>query len=230
MTVLFPRADERFLGPFAGSAGGRDSCRCRRDAASVAAASAIRWTRPPRVPDFFTFRAQLQTALARRDVAALLAVVHPDIKNGFGGDDGKANFEVKWRPAAADSEVWATLTEVLALGGTLASRPDTFVAPYVFSRWPEGVDGFGYVAVVGDRVRIRRRPSQDAAEVGSSSFRSCCSRSMFVTPASRGRRYAWPTGLPDTSHRDTSAARSAIARLLEGRRRFWQMTMLLAGD
>ncbi len=77
-------------------------------------------------PDFFTFRAQLQTALARRDVAALLAVVHPNIKNGFGGDDGKANFEVKWRPAAADSEVWATLAEVLALGGTFES-PDTFV-------------------------------------------------------------------------------------------------------
>lgn len=42
----------------------------------------------PTQPDFFSFRAQLIATLARRDVPALLDVVHQNIKNSFGGNDG----------------------------------------------------------------------------------------------------------------------------------------------
>ena len=35
-------------------------------------------------PEFFTFRAQLQRVIARRDWAAVLAVVHPKIRTSFG--------------------------------------------------------------------------------------------------------------------------------------------------
>ena len=120
-------------------------------------------------PDFFTFRAQLLTAVARHDAAALMAVVHPNIKCDFGGGEGKAFFEEYWKPSAPGSEVWAELAAVLALGGTF-STPDTFVAPYVFSRWPQGVDAFEHVAVVGDRVRIRTAPRPDAEAAAVSSF------------------------------------------------------------
>ena len=47
-------------------------------------------------PDFFTFRAHLQAAVARRDIPAILAVVHKDIKNSFGGDNGIEEFKKKW--------------------------------------------------------------------------------------------------------------------------------------
>jgi hypothetical protein len=146
---------------------------------ALAAGSGLSQSAPPRRllpvdeavsrPDFFTFRAQLQASLARHDLAALMAVVHPNIKNGFGGDDGKVNFESKWRPGDADSDVWEELAVVLALGGTFESA-DTFVAPYVFSRWPQRTDSFEYVAVVGDRVRIRTAPRADAESAGVSSF------------------------------------------------------------
>ena len=122
-----------------------------------------------RQPDFFTFRAQLLTAVARHDAAALMAVVHPNIKCDFGGGQGKAFFEEFWKPGAPGSEVWAELAAVLALGGTF-DTPDSFVAPYVYSRWPQGVDGFEHVAVVGDRVRIRTAPRQDAEPASVSSF------------------------------------------------------------
>ena len=120
-------------------------------------------------PDFFTFRAQLLTAVARHDAAALMAVVHPNIKCDFGGGEGKVFFEEYWKPSAPGSQVWAELAAVLALGGTFSS-PDTFVAPYVFSRWPQGVDAFEHVAVVGDRVRIRTAPRPDAEAAALSSF------------------------------------------------------------
>jgi hypothetical protein len=51
-------------------------------------------------PDFFSFRAQLQAALARRDVDAVLAVVHPEIKNSFGGNDGIAEFRTTVAPSS----------------------------------------------------------------------------------------------------------------------------------
>jgi hypothetical protein len=180
-------------------------------------------------PDFFTFRAQLLTALARHDVAALLSVVHPNIKNGFGGDDGKANFEAKWRPAAADSEVWATLAEVLALGGTFES-PATFVAPYVSSRWPESVDAFDHVAVVGDRVRIRHRPSQDAADAGSSSFEI-----LRLATEIQDAGESWTavrlangtTGYISSRYVRSAVDYRAYFKKEAGR---WQMLMLLAGD
>jgi hypothetical protein len=43
-------------------------------------------------PDFFTFRARLAAAVAQRDTAAILEVIHPDIKSSFGGDDGIEDF------------------------------------------------------------------------------------------------------------------------------------------
>jgi hypothetical protein len=58
------------------------------------------------LPDFFSFRARLLQVIARRDAAALLEIVDPAIKNGFGGDDGKAAFEREWRPSSADSGGW----------------------------------------------------------------------------------------------------------------------------
>src|SRR4029078_2477271 len=54
-------------------------------------------------PYFFTFPANLQTAIPRHDAQAVMAVVHPQIKNGFGGDDGAAAFRRIWRINDADS-------------------------------------------------------------------------------------------------------------------------------
>ena len=98
-----------------------------------------------RQPDFFSFRAQLQAAVARHDADAVIAALDPNIKLSFGGDDGIEGFRRLWRPSDADTELWAELGAVLALGGTFSSE-SSFTAPYVFSRWPDGVDGFEHVA------------------------------------------------------------------------------------
>lgn len=180
-------------------------------------------------PDFFTFRAQLLTAIARHDAAALMAVVHPKIKCDFGGGEGKAFFEEHWKPGAPDSPVWAELAAVLALGGTF-STPDTFIAPYVFSRWPEGVDSFEHIAVVGDRVNIRAAPRADAESVGVSSFEvlplartsdQAPDEWTAVTLASKKVGY-----IASRFVRSPSGYRAYFSRQ-EGR---WQMLMFLAGD
>jgi hypothetical protein len=121
------------------------------------------------LPDFFSFRAHLMAAVARRDVSTLMAIVDPNIKNGFGGDDGKTAFERSWQPSSPDSKVWDVLATILALGGS-RSGEDSFVAPYISSAWPNDVDGFEHVAVIGERVRVRRAPAVDAPEVAQVSF------------------------------------------------------------
>ena len=180
-------------------------------------------------PDFFTFRAQLLTAVARHDAAALMAVVHPNIKCDFGGGEGKAFFEEYWKPGAPGSEVWAELAAVLALGGTF-STPDTFVAPYVFSRWPQGVDAFEHVAVVGDRVRIRTAPRADAETAGVSSFEILpLARQSGDTPEGwtavtlAGKKIGY---IASRFVRSPIGYRAYFSRA-DGR---WQMLMFIAGD
>ena len=120
-------------------------------------------------PDFFSLRAQLQRAIATRDVPALLAVVHPAIKNSFGGNDGIAQFRKVWAVDSPSSRLWDELGTVLALGGAFHDA-DTFVAPYVFARWPEEVDAFAHLAVVGARVNVRASAHASAAVVDAVSF------------------------------------------------------------
>jgi hypothetical protein len=120
-------------------------------------------------PDFFSFRAQLQRAIARHDTAALLAVVHPQIRNSFGDNDGIDEFRRMWSIGAADSGIWDVLGTVLGLGGSFQDD-DTFAAPYVFSRWPANVDSFEHVAVIGTDVRIRAQPNTGAPVIATMSF------------------------------------------------------------
>jgi hypothetical protein len=121
-------------------------------------------------PDFFSFRARLQTAIARRDLDTLLAIVDPNIKNSFGGDDGIDEFRKGWRPDASDSTLWSELGEVLALGGTFDQPRTTFTAPYVFSRWPGDYDAFEHVAIISADVRVRAAPRTDAPPLTALSF------------------------------------------------------------
>jgi len=120
-------------------------------------------------PDFFSFRARLLVSLAGRDTTGLLNVVAPQIRNTFGDDNGVAAFRRLWRLDAPDSEVWGELTAVVALGGTFENE-STFVAPYVFSRWPSQYDAFDYLAVIASNVRVRSEPSSTAPVVARVGF------------------------------------------------------------
>jgi hypothetical protein len=183
-----------------------------------------------RQPDFFSFRAGLQAALARRDLDAILAVLSKDIKNSFGGDDGIDGFHRVWRPMEPDSALWSELGTVLALGGTF-SDPDTFTAPYTFSRWPDRFDGFEHVALIASDVRIREAPRADAAALTTLSF--------SILPVARGDGVAeeegWTAVALDggkTGYVASRLARSpidyrAMFSKVNGR---WHLVFFLAGD
>jgi hypothetical protein len=172
----------------------------------VVAVSAIAAQRPAQLlpideaarhPDFFSFRAQLQAAVARHDVDAVVASISKDIKNSFGGDDGIDGFRRMWKPTDADSTLWAELGAVLALGGTFSGE-SAFTAPYTFSRWPDRFDSFDHVALIASDVRIREAPHADAAPITSLSFAIVRWRIRTVVPRRRaGPRCNW-TARPAT--------------------------------
>jgi hypothetical protein len=118
-------------------------------------------------PDFFSFRAQLSAAVARRDEAALLAAVDPGVRTSFGDDTGIEAFARQLREP--DSTLWGELGAVLALGGAFRSAT-SFEAPYVFATWPERLDSFECAAVTGTRVRVRATPDPASAVVGTASY------------------------------------------------------------
>lgn len=180
------------------------------------------------VPDFFSFRARLQAAVARRDVAETTAAFSRNVKLSFGGDVGPQAFERLWRPRAPDSTLWATLGTVLALGGTF-SGDASFTAPYVSARWPQGLDAFDHVAVLGAAVRVRESPQAGAPTLGLLDH-AIVEVAEPAAAAAPWVKVKLPSG--QAGYVDSRMVRSPIdyrvrfARM-DGR---WQIVSFLAGD
>jgi hypothetical protein len=186
------------------------------------------------VPEFFTWRARLIAALARHDAEALRDALHPQVKLSFGGDQGLAAFERLWTPARGDSAVWPTLAAVLALGGRWR-RGDgdpaapSFVAPYVFSDWPDDLDPYLHQAVIAEGVRVRSAPSADAPVIGS------VGHGIVRLVDHPGQPPGWTTlARPGAGpgHVASDWLRSAVDHrvMVDRRSGRWQISLFLAGD
>jgi hypothetical protein len=137
--------------------------------ASIAGAAPVRRLPPvdeaAACPGFTAFRAGLRQIIERKDGAALLEIVDPNIRVSFGDENGRDAFRTRWLTEAAPGpDVWTALIRVLDLGGR-CKVADSFVAPYVFTDWPGDLDAFEYAAITGSRVRLRQAPRQTAPAV-----------------------------------------------------------------
>ena len=179
-------------------------------------------------PDFFSFRAQLQRSIARHDTAALLAIVHPQIRNSFGDNNGIDEFRRMWNIGGVDSEIWDVLGTVLGLGGSFEDN-DTFVAPYVFSRWPGKFDAFEHVALIGANVRVRAQPNADAPVIATMSF------AILAVARPEADVEGW-TAVRVEGNRTGYIASQFVRRPIDYRAIFryegrqWKLVTLVAGD
>jgi hypothetical protein len=178
-------------------------------------------------PEFFSFRARLASAVARRDAAAVLDAVDEQVKTGFGGDDGRAAFERQWEPRRADSRLWEVLGAVLALGGSFTAE-DRFSAPYVYSRWPEDLDAFTHVAVTGSEVRLRGAPRAGAPVVGGASFALL----DLTGPATGDGWFPVRTADGRAAYVSAAYARSPLdyRAIFERRDGAWRLVAFVSGD
>jgi hypothetical protein len=182
-------------------------------------------------PDFLAFRTRLQTIIAKRDSAALLEIVHPEIRASFGSHYGIEAFKELWNLNVPGTELWEELGAVLALGGTF-DRAGDFTAPYTFSRWPDSVDAFEFVAVIGTNVRVRTEPIADAPVLTSVSY------AILQTDHGPGAADSTPEGWTAVKFdgRRGYIASRFVRSPIDYRARFsytdgrWRMTLFLAGD
>jgi hypothetical protein len=173
--------------------------------------------------------------VARRDGAALLRLIAPDIRVSFGVENGLERFKEQWRPMDPGSPLWRELGAVLSLGGTFDDQ-GAFWAPYVYSRWPEALDAFEHAAVIRDGVTVRSRPSSDAPILARLSYDIVkLGRGEPVVEAHSNGPRTWraivtPRGR--TGYVQSHLLRSPVAY----RARFvkkggqWRMDLLVAGD
>ena len=128
-------------------------------------------------PSFIVFRARLLEAAAARDTAFVLSILDPDAKISFGAENGIDGFRLVWltgmRPEGED--LWTTLTRTVALGSVYDAELPHFDAPYVsvpyvFDAWPDSIDAFEHLAVIGENVRVRAAPSLDSETITALSY------------------------------------------------------------
>ncbi len=110
--------------------------------------------------DFVDFRRRLQDSVARRDEAALLGIVHAKVRTSFGDGGGIEEFK-KEHLENKEGGFWEEFALILRLGGRFR-RNDAFDAPYTFSAWPDNLDSFECLAIIGSRVRVRAAPGLNA--------------------------------------------------------------------
>ena len=180
-----------------------------------------------RRPDFFTYRARLQVAVADSDLDVLVAAADPNIRLGFGGEAGRD--ELRKAMSGADGPgVWKELARILALGGAFR-HASSFEAPYVFSQWPDRADAFECAAILGSNVSVRSAASTDAPVVARVSY------AIIRTPGEARPVEGWSLvqlangqqGFVKNEYLGSPNGLRAIFTLTNGQ---WRMTALVAGD
>jgi hypothetical protein len=184
---------------------------------------------------FAAFRTKLIAAAERKDVTYLLSIVDPKIKNGFGGQDGVANFKRQWKITSKNSKFWKEMLAVIKNGGKFENGGKTFMAPYTFTNWPDDVDGFEYNAIFGNNVNLRKTPDLKSEVVAQLSYNVVQIQPETVPKSGRSDHPGWwfvktMGGLEGyvkqeyvRSHIDYRAGFDKI-------RGAWKLTFFVAGD
>jgi hypothetical protein len=120
-------------------------------------------------PSFKTFWDAFKAAIERKDAEFLKRHLDPDLKWSFGAEHGREAFLKYYKLDTGDpgSEMWPVLAEIIRLGGTFSDQTrNDFIAPYVYSRWPDTYDAFEYLAVTGTKVNLREQADVSSTVLG----------------------------------------------------------------
>ena len=121
------------------------------------------------------FEAKLRSVIANGDTTTLFTLLDEDILNGFGGEGGVEEFKQYWNLPKGLEKLWLTLTELLGLGGTIDKDPDNGEVigatwPYTFTHFPDELDAYNYMVVIGSGVALREKPSIDSKVIARLSY------------------------------------------------------------
>jgi hypothetical protein len=165
-------------------------------------------------PTFLAFKVRLLGALQRRDVPALIAAVDPKVRVSFG-----ENLD---RPA--QSRIWSELAAVLRLGVTRDEAE--FIAPYVFTRFPQTLDAYTHAAIIRLGVIVRRSPSAAYPKVAELDH--------ALVQLSGGRRNGWVEIRTDEAagwvRQEDVRSPLDYRAFFEKKNGSWKLTAFVSGD
>lgn len=184
---------------------------------------------------FLAFRRQLMTAVRKKDREYLLRVLDPKILVNFGGGQGIGAFQEEWNLKSPGTPIWDTLADVLTHGGEFYQEGSVrgFAAPYTSSAFPDELDAFEYLCVIGANIPLRSQPDERAPIVTRLSY-------DLVRLANPAAGFG-PTEKPWVQVTTDSGRRGYLPRrwvrspigyraTFEKRGGRWQMTTFVAGD
>ncbi len=176
--------------------------------------------------DFVEFRHRLQDAIARKDEAAILAVVDPGVRVSFGDSGGKQSFKTSVI-ANRDEDFWREFDTILRLGGRFRES-DAFDAPYTYSAWPDDFDSFECLAITGKRVRVRASPTLDARIITQLDYAIVRANPARNVTGWRGVQLPdGRTGFVSSPYIRSPIDRRALFQFHDGR---WWLMAYVAGD
>lgn len=182
-----------------------------------------------KVPSFLAFRNSLIAIVKARDAKKLEAVIAPNIKLSFGGDEGLNDFRKMWQPVRPDSKLWPELATILRLGGSFKGL-DHFYAPYVYSNFPNDLDAFETGVIIDRNVPLRSKPTLGAPVIARLTYEIV--EAETGTAATRGWVKVTRKVKPTTGYVEARSVRSPVDyragfERIKGK---WMMTLLVAGD
>ncbi len=185
---------------------------------------------------FATFWKRLDRAVREKDAEYVLSIVEENIKLSFGGRYGAEAFREWWLMPGTETDgstIWIELGEILAMGATQepwAPGSPRFVAPYVFSRWPDAYNAFEYVAVVRDQAPLRAESKPDGAVVANLSYDILRVTQWRVNGSSDWNQVetlSGQTGYIRSAHVRSPIDYRVYFEKIDGA---WTMTIFVAGD
>lgn len=176
------------------------------------------------VEAFSVLRDTLHAVIARRDTTALLATIAPGARLSFGDTPGgPEGFEAMWFAGEEAEPVWDILDRILR--GGCVEEDGAIVVPAIAALWPETLDPFAHVALLGDEVRALDAPG------GTPLARLSRITLPITAPSSTGWQ---PIRLPDGT--DAVVPAGAVLSPVGHRATFWddgdgwRLQSFLSGD
>lgn len=119
---------------------------------------------------FKAFHSSLKQAVAKRDGAAFMKLVAPDVLVSFGGENGRATFARQWEVGSSKSELWKQFDAILPLG--CARVESARVIPSLAGQFDsdEDADVFELAVVVSANAKLRKIAAKDGPAIATLSW------------------------------------------------------------
>ncbi|MCB2059577.1 MAG: hypothetical protein R3E09_16415 [Novosphingobium sp.] len=178
------------------------------------------------VPGAAEFRRGLAAAVLDRDADAMAALALPEVKLGFGGDDGRERFRERLRDD--NDGLMDELARLLQLGCAVNSQGG-LTMPWYFAQEFGDIDAYGAALVAGENVPMLGKPDAQSTPVESLSW-ELVELTDGLDPAQDFTRVRLRDGR--TGYLPSGILRSLLDyRLLAVREgEDWRISAILAGD